>query len=191
MSRRRASATAGLLAALVIVVIIIIAAGSSGGDESGGGGLPLDHSLQHIRTRNLQLQAMIAALTERQTLRIRGYGPRRPSPSPGKTSKAVPKTEPRPAPVETSAAESECDPNYEGACLDPNASDYDCAGGSGDGPTIRAKSGSSGSTGSDSTQTGTASDARRNEDERFRRRPGRRAAGPAPAVIAALALGAQ
>lgn len=27
----------------------------------------------------------------------------------------------------------DCDPNYSG-CLDPNASDYDCAGGSGDGP---------------------------------------------------------
>jgi Lamin Tail Domain/Glucodextranase, domain B len=27
-----------------------------------------------------------------------------------------------------------CDPNYEGACLDPNATDYDCAGGEGDGP---------------------------------------------------------
>jgi hypothetical protein len=27
-----------------------------------------------------------------------------------------------------------CDPNYAGACLDPNALDYDCAGGSGDGP---------------------------------------------------------
>jgi hypothetical protein len=27
-----------------------------------------------------------------------------------------------------------CDPNYKGACLDPHASDYDCAGGSGNGP---------------------------------------------------------
>jgi hypothetical protein len=27
-----------------------------------------------------------------------------------------------------------CDPNYKGACLDPDASDYDCPGGSGDGP---------------------------------------------------------
>jgi hypothetical protein len=27
-----------------------------------------------------------------------------------------------------------CDPNYVGACLDPNAYDYDCEGGSGDGP---------------------------------------------------------
>jgi hypothetical protein len=29
---------------------------------------------------------------------------------------------------------SKCDPNYKGACLDPSASDYDCEGGSGDGP---------------------------------------------------------
>jgi hypothetical protein len=29
---------------------------------------------------------------------------------------------------------SDCDPNYEGACLDPNSTDYDCDGGSGDGP---------------------------------------------------------
>lgn len=35
---------------------------------------------------------------------------------------------------EAAAAASQCDPNYEGACLDPNSSDYDCAGGSGDGP---------------------------------------------------------
>jgi len=33
-----------------------------------------------------------------------------------------------------SAQASDCDPNYSGACLDPYASDYDCAGGSGDGP---------------------------------------------------------
>jgi hypothetical protein len=27
-----------------------------------------------------------------------------------------------------------CDPNYAGACLDPSSPDYDCAGGSGNGP---------------------------------------------------------
>jgi hypothetical protein len=27
-----------------------------------------------------------------------------------------------------------CDPNYTGACLRPNVSDYDCLGGSGNGP---------------------------------------------------------
>jgi hypothetical protein len=34
----------------------------------------------------------------------------------------------------SSGAAGGCDPNYEGACLDPNASGYDCEGGSGDGP---------------------------------------------------------
>jgi hypothetical protein len=32
------------------------------------------------------------------------------------------------------AAAEQCDPNYAGACLDPSLSDYDCEGGSGDGP---------------------------------------------------------
>jgi hypothetical protein len=36
--------------------------------------------------------------------------------------------------AEASEAESECDPNYSGACLNPHASDYDCEGGSGNGP---------------------------------------------------------
>jgi hypothetical protein len=31
-------------------------------------------------------------------------------------------------------AKRKCDPNYKGRCLKPNVSDYDCAGGSGDGP---------------------------------------------------------
>ena len=43
----------------------------------------------------------------------------------------TPTTPPQPPPPPPS---SSCDPNYSGACLDPNASDYDCAGGSGDGP---------------------------------------------------------
>jgi hypothetical protein len=32
------------------------------------------------------------------------------------------------------AATQTCHSSYEGACLDPNAEDYDCIGGSGDGP---------------------------------------------------------
>ena len=35
---------------------------------------------------------------------------------------------------EEEAEASECDSNYSGACLDPYASDYDCEGGSGNGP---------------------------------------------------------
>lgn len=32
------------------------------------------------------------------------------------------------------AAKQKCHPSYKGACLKPNASDYDCIGGSGNGP---------------------------------------------------------
>jgi hypothetical protein len=32
------------------------------------------------------------------------------------------------------ASSQRCDPSYKGACLNPAASDYDCAGGSGNGP---------------------------------------------------------
>jgi resuscitation-promoting factor RpfB len=36
--------------------------------------------------------------------------------------------------AEVEEESTECDPNYSGACLDPYASDYDCEGGSGNGP---------------------------------------------------------
>ena len=39
-----------------------------------------------------------------------------------------------PPPDEPESLGSDCDPNYAGACLDPNSSDYDCEGGTGDGP---------------------------------------------------------
>lgn len=42
--------------------------------------------------------------------------------------KAIP-----PPPTPTTPG-SNCHPSYEGACLDPSSPDYDCAGGSGDGP---------------------------------------------------------
>ena len=44
----------------------------------------------------------------------------------GTTTNTTTSTQPRSQPV--------CDPNYSGACLDPNSPDYDCAGGTGNGP---------------------------------------------------------
>lgn len=42
---------------------------------------------------------------------------------------------PQPEPVVSpSQPVASCDPSYEGACLRPDAADYDCGGGSGDGP---------------------------------------------------------
>lgn len=45
----------------------------------------------------------------------------------------VPAPEPEPVAPPVALA-SNCHPSYEGACLDPSASDYDCSGGSGNGP---------------------------------------------------------
>jgi hypothetical protein len=38
------------------------------------------------------------------------------------------------APGSAAARHRHCDPNYKGRCLRPHVSDYDCAGGSGNGP---------------------------------------------------------
>jgi len=38
------------------------------------------------------------------------------------------------SPGAASAKRHRCDPNYKGRCLRPHVSDYDCAGGSGNGP---------------------------------------------------------
>jgi endonuclease YncB( thermonuclease family) len=47
------------------------------------------------------------------------------------TVRQKPKPPPPPPPPPPT---NNCHPSYEGACLDPNSSDYDCAGGSGNGP---------------------------------------------------------
>jgi hypothetical protein len=39
-----------------------------------------------------------------------------------------------PPPPPPTAPPPDCDPSYPGVCLDPGAEDYDCAGGSGNGP---------------------------------------------------------
>jgi hypothetical protein len=49
------------------------------------------------------------------------------------TPKRTPKPTPRPTPRPVKTASS-CHPSYKGVCLRQNRGDYDCAGGSGDGP---------------------------------------------------------
>jgi resuscitation-promoting factor RpfB len=53
---------------------------------------------------------------------------------PGATITIVVAKAPPPPPPPPPTSTSNCHPSYTGACLDPSASDYDCAGGSGDGP---------------------------------------------------------
>ncbi|WP_198541927.1 hypothetical protein [Parafrankia colletiae] len=58
--------------------------------------------------------------------------PAGPTPTAPVTRAAAPP--PPPAAPPQQPATSACHPSYSGACLDPNASDYDCEGGSGNGP---------------------------------------------------------
>ena len=66
--------------------------------------------------------------------------PAAPSPTskPEPTTKAPPASKPAPAPkpepTTKAPAAPACHPSYVGACLDPSAADYDCIGGSGNGP---------------------------------------------------------
>jgi hypothetical protein len=76
---------------------------------------PDDYDRSRCRVRS-QSRSGSAPPDAEVTLRLRCKRPPPPSPTP----------EPEPT--------SDCDPNYVGACLDPNASDYDCAGGEGNGP---------------------------------------------------------
>lgn len=139
MRRRRVSAVGALTLVVVAALVIILASVASGGAGSPKGGLrAIDAtSVSRIRARNIRLQEMIVLMKERQ---VRGLpagsatpvrtNPERERVRPSATAAVA-------SEISEGAAESEseeCDPNYQGACLDPNASDYDCAGGSGNGP---------------------------------------------------------
>jgi hypothetical protein len=132
MEKRRISAAGGLLAVVLVLVAIGVTAGSSGSSStqphfSFGG------SISRIRARNHRLRSMIALLMERQIHGVAGGSPP-PAPSaPVHVPEVVSRTV-KPEPLTSPSEESACDPNYEGACLDPNASDYDCEAGSGNGP---------------------------------------------------------
>jgi glucodextranase-like protein len=76
------------------------------------------------RIRIVARKAGYATVRRTVTIRRRSTPP---ASTPEPTPTATPTSTPTPA-------ASNCDPNYAGACLDPNASDYDCLGGSGDGP---------------------------------------------------------
>ena len=50
------------------------------------------------------------------------------------SAQSSPGSDPSPGANPAALDRRSCDPNYKGECLDPDAFDYDCAGGSGDGP---------------------------------------------------------
>lgn len=96
------------------------------GDHSGAKALLIEANDYPTTTQERQARASYKAATaraaqRRQQRRIAAAQRRR-----AMAAAATAAAQPKPP--------SNCDPNYEGACLDPSSSDYDCSGGSGDGP---------------------------------------------------------
>ena len=103
-------------------------------------GMKLTSARQRLASHGLKLRvryrptARFAAGTVISQSRRIGVGVARSSAITLVIAKALPPpptTQPPPPPTTPSRS---CHPSYEGACLDPTASDYDCAGGSGNGP---------------------------------------------------------
>ena len=88
-----------------------------------------------------------------------------------------------PTPAPTAApAEPACDPSYAGACLDADALDYDCEGGSGEGPEYTGEVQVTGATITTSIATGTAWPATPGRSRRHSMRDQRRDRRPAGRV---------
>ena len=77
---------------------------------------------------------LLLAAQEEARSQSRGLWGDPPDPTPPPTPKPTPKPTPEPEPDPEPDFGSNCHPSYKGACLDPSSPDYDCAGGSGNGP---------------------------------------------------------
>ena len=91
-----------------------------------------------ITSADAELAKAAAAKRERERLARIARDQRTCSSAEKRTVRAGGATPPGCADYATAQAEKDavesCDPNYAGACLKPGSFDYDCAGGSGDGP---------------------------------------------------------
>jgi hypothetical protein len=83
--------------------------------------------------RGRHASKLLAAATQAQARGNGAWGACQATLDPTKRFRTRAKPPP-PPPVEPQPVAGNCHPSYKGACLNPGASDYDCAGGSGNGP---------------------------------------------------------
>jgi hypothetical protein len=123
-----------LLAATVALLLAGVGCGSADSSESQG--LAEAHQSQEAQRQRAQRQAALRhaqAHTRREAARRHARRVRREHERRVREHREQVEEERAEAKAKKEA-EANCDPNYSGACLDPTASDYDCAGGSGNGP---------------------------------------------------------
>lgn len=81
------------------------------------------------RTQTIQGAPKVRTVTQTQTQTVKA-----PAANPSSGPSVAGAAASSPAPSGGGTASTECDPSYAPICLDPTVSDYDCAGGEGDGP---------------------------------------------------------
>ncbi|HEX5527901.1 MAG TPA: hypothetical protein VFX44_11990 [Solirubrobacterales bacterium] len=123
--------------ALIVAALaaLVLASGCGESEDMGPGHMDQGQMQRHMKGHRAAMRArmrhraMMARRHHRQMMRRHRQAMRRLHAREARRAAAAARAE------ETAEAEaSECDPNYSGACLDPYASDYDCEGGSGNGP---------------------------------------------------------
>jgi len=119
-------------AVLIPVAVLLFTLAGCGSSESETAGSSHQAHAQRRHKAAAQRAAQLRARRQAARLRRRAAARRR-----ARELRREEAAQARLAEEEATASEeasAECDPNYAGACLDPTASDYDCEGGSGDGP---------------------------------------------------------
>ena len=127
---------------LVLILVPVLFAGCGEADtstESGAGDASLEQRAERRQAAALRAkmrrQARAAARRHhRQAIARRHRAQVRAEEAQRRAAEAAAEEELVAEEEATEEEASECDPNYSGACLDPSAYDYDCEGGSGDGP---------------------------------------------------------
>lgn len=131
--------------AISLTLLVFALAGCGSSDEGGDAGAQRNATLaqeamQQVERRKAQrARAIRRARTQAKRRQARQRAARQRAARRRARAQAQVETVERREAEEAEASEaeepaSECDLNYSGACLDPYASDYDCEGGSGDGP---------------------------------------------------------
>ncbi|MFL5832839.1 MAG: hypothetical protein ACJ76B_02520 [Solirubrobacterales bacterium] len=135
------------LAPIFIVISLLVGAGCGDGEEAAQGSNQQAQLEQQVnrhraaaRRAKMRQQARATARRHRRQAAARRHralvraeaAERRAAEAAEAEARAAEDAEAEEAAAEEEA--SECDPNYSGACLDPYSSDYDCEGGSGNGP---------------------------------------------------------
>lgn len=108
---------------LVLMLAAVLAGSTIAADSCGTAGSGGDSSTQQSKPHH----------KKRHHKKRRHRKRHRATPQP-RPAVPAPAPVPKPPTQTQTQAEPACDPSYKGACLDPSASDYDCEGGSGNGP---------------------------------------------------------